>query len=49
MSDGTVMIIYLIVELIEKILLYKTSYFPPHGDSKSKIKIDLDLSTMQQN
>ena len=43
MMNGKIMIITLIVGLIKKILLYKISYFPARY-SKSKIKIDLDLS-----
>ena len=55
MPSGKVMIIYLIVGLIKKILLYKMSYFPePYTHSKNKAKVELDLSTdcqliMQQN
>ena len=30
--------------MIKKILLYKKSYFPEPGYSKSEIKIELDLS-----
>ena len=44
MLNGKVMIIHLTVALIEKILLYKTNYFPePHTHSKNKIKIELGL------
>ena len=39
------MIIYLIVELIKKILFYKISRFPePYTHSKNKIRVALDLS-----
>ena len=40
MSNGKVMIIYLIVELIKKILWYKMSYFPElYTGSKNKTKV----------
>ena len=46
MSNGKVMIIHLIVGLIEKISLYKMSYFPePYTLSKNEIKVELYLST----
>ena len=45
MSNGKVMIIILIARLIEKILLYKMSYFPePYTRSKNKLKVKLALS-----
>ena len=44
MSNGTIMIILLIVEMIKKVLLYKMSYFPePYNHSTHKIKVKLDL------
>ena len=43
MSNGQVVIVHLIVELIKKILLYKVSYFAEPTHSKNKIKIDLNL------
>ena len=46
MSNGKVMIIHLIVELMKKILLHKMSYFPePHDHRKNEIKVKLDLSS----
>ena len=43
--SGNVMIFHLIVRKIKKIFLYKISYFPePYIHSKSKIKVELDLS-----
>ena len=44
------MIIYLIVVLIKKILLYKMSYFPePYNRIKNKIKIELDFSLILEH
>ena len=44
MSNGKATIILLIVGFIEKISLYKMSYFPePYTCSKNKIKCELDL------
>ena len=44
MLNAKVMINHLIVGLIKKILLYKMSCFPePYTDSKSKIKVEIDL------
>ena len=44
------MIIYLIVVLIKKILLYKMSYFPePYNHIKNKIKVELDFSLIMEN
>ena len=46
MSNGKVMIIHLIVELMKKILLHKMSYFPEtHDHRKNEIKVKLDLSS----
>ena len=45
MSNGKVMIINLIVELITNILLYKMSYFLNHMPAIKKIKVELDLFT----
>ena len=40
MSNGKVMIIYSIVELIKKILWYKMSYFPElYAGNKNKTKV----------
>ena len=44
MSNGKVMIIHLIFGLIKKYCYIKMSYFLPYGNSKSKLKVDLDLS-----
>ena len=50
MSNGKVMIIYLISGLIKKILLYKMSYFSEsYTHIKIKIKVKLDLCIMQEN
>ena len=44
MSNKKVIIIHLIVEFIEKILLYKICYFPePYARSKNKITFELYL------
>ena len=48
MSNGKATIIFLIVELIKKILLYKMNYFPkPNTSNKNKIKDELDLSNYE--
>ena len=40
MSNRKVLIIYVIVGLLKKILLYKMSYFPePYTRSKNKTKV----------
>ena len=45
MLNGKAAIIILIVRLIKKMLLYKMSYFSePYTHSKSKLKVELDLS-----
>ena len=45
MLSGKVMIIHWIVGLINKMVLYKMSYFPaPYTSSKGKIKVKLGLS-----
>ena len=44
MSVGKLMIIHLTVELINKISLYKMSYFPEiHTHSQNKMKVELNL------
>ena len=44
-SNGTVVIIHLIVRLMKKISLYKMSYFQkPYDHSRNEIKFGLDLS-----
>ena len=45
MLNAEAMILLLIVGLITKISLDKTSYFPePYNRSRNKIKVELDLS-----
>ena len=50
MSNGKVLIIHLILELMKEILWYKVSYFPtPYDHSKNEIKVDLNLSNYATN
>ena len=49
MSNGKLMIIHVIVALIQKISLYKMSYFPePYICRKNKIKVKLDLTNYER-